>query len=187
MAKIALAATCLMLVFSSVTNATTLQIQSGGGISHFSPPDLFWSFSGPGFSGSGLSLGSDAFGGFSMTGGGSLQTQVTVQSFAPCIPASLSQSCGSISFTYLAPFVNGTAPFSAAGHLNVGNNCDINLLDPPGCPGFDLVGYGVFTRFSDQDGAQGKFSFLVPEPSTLGLVGIGVLALPLLRRLKLKI
>src|SRR5262245_28874264 len=92
MAKIALAAVCAILLFCTVGNATPLELRSGG-ISNipFIPVDRQYSFAGDGFSVVGMWLSVGYFGGPSfnipfINNGGIVQTRITVDGFAPCIP-----------------------------------------------------------------------------------------------------
>jgi hypothetical protein len=187
MAKIALAAACLILMFSNFTNAAPLEIQSGWLNTNAFFGFSIYSFGGPGFS----VMGGN--GSLAYTGGniGWLftradltvppQTQVVVNGFPPCIPvfreSFFSQStCGQITVTLDAQFMFppnfdpqtylATQTFTAVGHLNVGDTCNPNIFPPPPCTGFDIVGRGVATlRFVDIGTPGGGNPFFGPQGS----------------------
>jgi hypothetical protein len=104
-------------------------------------------------------------------------TVITVDGVT-CTYSFLGDPCsGSITMTMapipsLLPGQSVTEPFTAAGHINVGD--------------LDIVGQGVLT-FTEAEPlalfpATATFDFVTPEPSTLVLLGSGLAVVGLLRR-----
>jgi hypothetical protein len=191
---------CLLLL-ASEAHATTLEITSGG-IDNipFVPIDLSYSFSGPGFSVTGMTLdggyiAGTSFGTSFVDNGGVFPTVVTIDGFAPCTPtAGFPYSCGQINLT-IAPLppVNdndfkdylAVVPFTATGWVDTQPEPFSNRTD---C--CDIEGHGLLTmRYSDETHpdffvSDASFAFVAPEPSTLALLSVSILGFPLLRRVK---
>jgi hypothetical protein len=104
-------------------------------------------------------------------------------------PGDYSSPCGTLTFSspvpfesgpFSEPYVTAPVPFTLSGHLNVG-------------PGYDVVGQGTLVGLycihticegSYASAAALRYTFTVPEPSTLGLVatGLGLMACAWRRR-----
>jgi hypothetical protein len=194
---------CLLVICVLFTaaeaHAATIQITSGGisNVNNFGfPPDTYFSLQGPFFVASGINFASGSvlpgFTGFSIYFGaeggidGFFPAQVTLEGFAPCIAELFFTTCGGLQLTFAPITPNGNpTPFTATGQAFFGNgNCatPIGQPLPPNCLSFDLVGQGLATLRTDTAVppdlfATFTFSAPTPEPSTLVLLSMGILAL----------
>ena len=180
MAKVAAVLTVFCLTvcagFLSNTEATTTREITGGDVNSVGGPgpfDVLFDFLGSGFRVHGGDLNNVYLGGSSFSMRivfpiGNPPAQITVDGDT-CFPSgfdSLTTCSGTLVFTIdPAPGSMGTAPFTAAGHINVGD-------------GFDIVGHGFVTTGPSPLGPglnAAQFTFLAPEPSPLWLVSAGTL------------
>ncbi len=144
------------------------------------PADISASFDGDGFSvsvtlpfsfsgGPGSSITIPL--GSSFGGNANVEVDGTVCG-APPLP-----TCGVFTLT-TEPFASLPAPFTATGHLNVGDGFDFvgQGVVEPGCgPGFGLPACNIGTPIW-------VYRFTVPEPSTFLLLGTSLGALAILHR-----
>ena len=84
-----------------------------------------------------------------------------------------------------------TAPFTATGQILLSpaasTDCTTVSFPPsaPSCIAFDLVGQGLLTVSFPRPaklGLQSTFNFSTPEPSTLWLLGLALMALGFVRK-----
>jgi PEP-CTERM motif-containing protein len=168
------------VIWAPTAQATTREITGGSIASNaLGSRDSFAGLAGPGWSAQGqitgiFYVGGAFFGfGFDFNPAAILPTQITVDGVT-CMPATNSfpgDPCTGAVFMTMAPFpplqpgFSGTEPFTATGHINVGD-------------GFDIVGQGFVTLTScpgcDFGFPTASFDFVVPEPSTLMLTSIGL-------------
>lgn len=201
---------CVLLI-AAEAHATVLEITSGSVSSVGDPLTAgitAGSFGGTGFTASVYNgdvnyVGGPAFG-FGFTGGFSTATTVSVDGFPPCSPGfDPFASCGRIQFVIdpMAPVVNGDfADYVSTVHFTATGNVDTQPVTGPlgvPTPCCDIAGEGFVTlRYqlsslgpSSTWVPDATFSFVAPEPavapepSTLALLSMGILALLLGRRL----
>ena len=142
-------------------------------------------------------VGGSGFG-FGFMGGFSIGTTVSVDGFPACSPGSDPfASCGQIQFVIdpMAPVLNNDfADYVSTVHFTETGNVDTEPVTGPfgvPTPCCDIGGQGFVTlRYqlsslgeSSTWVPDANFSFLAPEPSTLALLSMGILALLLVRLL----
>ena len=175
----------LLLSCGVIEATTTLTVTQGSLSNILLTGDAFFSFAGDGFSGSAVRVGGQpqAFDAFTtgVTGLGLSEFSAVMVGGSSCLANTpLSSPCGAFAFhsrplaaappgwPFDVPFTD-SAPFTAAGHLNVGT-------------GFDVQGWGTVEGTfcplctSIVNSTNVRYTFSVDEPSTFVVLLAGGLA-----------